>query len=310
MALSLLVLGLLFAGAGGELFVRGLVGLAAWLRIPAGVIGATVAAFATSSPELTVAITAATEGRPEIALGDALGSNIVNIGLVVGVVLLLGTTASSSLSRRDALTGLAMAGLLFMLIIDGDVSRRDGALLMLTFAAWMAATLTEALSARRDDNEAVETVAERGHARAIGAALIGLVLLVLAGRFLVEGAKSIGAELGISTFVIGVVLVSLGTSLPELATAVISRVRGHAEIGLGAALGSNIFNTSFIVGLAAIISPIEVVRRDVSISIFFGVALVVILLVVARGESLPRSRGLILIGAYVASLITLLAVQG
>ncbi len=307
---AMLGLGLLLAGCGGELFVRGLVGVASWLRIPAGVIGATVAAFATSSPELTVAVTAASDGRPEIALGDALGSNAVNIGLVVGVVLLMGATQSSSLSRRDALTGLAMTGLLFVLILDGDVSRRDGGVLMLTFAGWMAATLRDALSARRDDQNAVQTVAERRHARAAGEALVGLLLLVIAGRLLVGAAKAIGAELGISTFVVGVVLVSLGTSLPELATAVIARIRGHVEIGVGAALGSNIFNTSLIIGVAAIIAPIEVGRRDVSISIFFGAALVVLLLVLARREPLPRSRGLVLIGAYVSSLVTLLATQG
>jgi cation:H+ antiporter len=305
--LSLLGLGLVFAGTGGELFVRGLVGLAVWLRFPAGVIGATVAAFATSSPELTVAITAAADGRPEIALGDALGSNIVNIGLVVGVVLLLGTTASADISRRDALTGLAMALLLLVLVVDGELSRIDGVVLLLTFAGWMSVTLERALSAR---SAAVVTVAETRHARAVVTALIGLVFLVVAGRLLVTGAKSIGEDLGISTFVVGVVLVSLGTSLPELATAVISRLRGHAEIGLGAALGSNIFNTSFVVGLAAVIAPIGVDRRDVSISLLFGAALILVLLVGTGGKPLRRWRGVALVGAYTASIVTLLALQG
>lgn len=305
--LSLLGLGLVFAGCGGELFVRGLVGLAVWLRVPAGVVGATVAAFATSSPELTVAVTAASDGRPEIALGDALGSNIVNIGLVVGVVLLLGTTASADISRRDGLTGLAMALLLLVLMLDGDLSRGDGVVLLLTFAGWMATTLRRTLSARGD---AIGTVAERRHARALMAALAGLVLLVVAGRLLVTGAKSIGEDLGISTFVVGVVLVSLGTSLPELATAVISRLRGHAEIGLGTALGSNIFNTSFIVGVAAVIAPIGVDRRDVSISLLFGAALVLVLLLGTGEGPLRRWRGVVLAGGYAAAIVTLLAVQG
>jgi cation:H+ antiporter len=206
---------------------------------------------------------------------------------------------------------MAIALLLLLLIVDGEVSRADGALLVLTFAAWMSVTLAEALTSRPGgDDHAVETVAERRHARAIGAALIGLVLLVLAGRLLVEGAKAIGEDLGISTFVVGVVLVSLGTSLPELATGVVARVRGHAEIGFGTALGSNIFNTGFIVGVAALITPIEVVRRDVAISILFGVALVVLLLVAARDGPVPRSRGVVLLGGYVASLVALLVVQG
>jgi cation:H+ antiporter len=289
------------------LFVRGLVGLAAWLRMPAGVIGATVAAFATSSPELTVAITAARDGRPEIALGDALGSNIVNVGLVVGVVLLLGTTASAAFSRSDAATGLCMALLLLLLALDGQLSRTDGAVLLLTFAAWMSVTLAGALRARSD---VVGTVAERRHGRALVASVLGLVLLVAAGRLLVTGATSIGDELGISTFVVGVVLVSLGTSLPELATGVISRLRDHTEVGLGAALGSNIFNTSFIVGIAALLAPIDVVARDVAISVLFGAGLIVVLLLAPPGRPLRRRRGAVLVAAYVASLVTLLLVQG
>jgi cation:H+ antiporter len=304
--LLFLALGVVAAGCGGELFVRGLVGLASWLRVPAGVIGATVAAFATSSPELTVAVTAASEGRPEIALGDALGSNIVNIGLVVGVVLLFGTTSSADLSRRDAATGVSLALLLLVLALDGTLSRADGALLLILFAGWMSLTLVEALRGRSD---VVETVAELRHGRAIASSLLGLVLLVVAGRLLVGGAKSIGADLGISTFVVGVVLVSLGTSLPELATAVVSRLRGHVEVGLRAALGSNIFNTSFIVGVAAVLAPIDVVRRDVAISVGFGAALVAVLLVGARAGPLGRWRGVVLLGAYVASVLALLAVQ-
>jgi cation:H+ antiporter len=302
----LLGLGLVFAGCGGELFVRGLVGLAAWLRMPAGVIGATVAAFATSSPELTVAVSAAGEGRPEIALGDALGSNIVNIGLVVGVVLALGATSAADVSRRDALTGLAMALLLLVLVLDEEVSRRDGAVLLIAFSAWLAVTVERALRGRSD---IVATVAERRHGRALVAAALGLVSLVLAGRLIVAGAKSISEDLGLSTFVVGVVLVSLGTSAPELATAVIARVRGHAEVGLGAAFGSNIFNTSFIIGIAALIAPIGVVRRDVSISVLFGASLVAVVLVGSSGRRLPRWRGLVLLAAYAASILVLLAVQ-
>lgn len=302
----MLGLGLLFAGCGGELFVRGLVGLAAWLRMPAGVIGATVAAFATSSPELTVAVSAAGEGRPEIALGDALGSNIVNIGLVVGVVLALGATSAADVSRRDALTGLAMALLLLVLVLDEEVSRRDGAVLLIAFSAWLAVTVERALRGRSD---IVATVAERRHGRALVAAALGLVSLVLAGRLIVAGAKSISEDLGLSTFVVGVVLVSLGTSAPELATAVIARVRGHAEVGLGAAFGSNIFNTSFIIGIAALIAPIGVVRRDVSISVLFGAALVAVVLVGSSGRRLPRWRGFVLLAAYAASIFVLLAVQ-
>jgi cation:H+ antiporter len=304
--LTFLAMGVLLAAVGGEFFVRGLVGLAAWARVPAGVIGATVAAFATSSPELTVAISAAQDGTPEIALGDALGSNIVNIGLVVGIVLLMGVTAATEISRRDAATALGMALLLFVLLIDGDVTRYDGALLLATFAVWIVWTTRTAL---RDRSDIVEAVGERRHGRSVAEAVIGLVCLIAAGRLLVVGAKGIGDDLGVSTFVIGVILVSFGTSLPELATAIISRVRGHAELGVSTALGSNIFNTSFIVGVAAVLAPIEVAAREAVVSIVAGVTLILVLLVGTKDEALSRWRGAILVGGYCISLIALLAQQ-
>jgi cation:H+ antiporter len=212
-----LVLGIGFAAVGGELFVRGLVGVSAWARVPAGVIGATVAAFATSSPELTVALNAAAEDRPEIALGDALGSNMVNLGVAVGLLLLAGTTNASDLSRRDAFTGLALVLLLALMVIDGDVARTDGLVLNLCFAAWLAivirqtARLPEAQphGGSSQDETVVAKLGERLHGRSVIESLIGLGLLVAAGRLLVIGAKGIGAELGLSTFVVGVVLVSL-----------------------------------------------------------------------------------------------------
>jgi cation:H+ antiporter len=304
--LAYLGFGVLLAALGGELFVRGLVGLAAWARVPAGVIGATVAAFATSSPELTVAISSAADGRPEIALGDALGSNLVNIGLVVGIVLVLGIRSPTSISRRDAATALGTALLLLLLLLDGNVSRVDGVVLLIAFAAWIAVTTKDALQGR---SEIVETVGEKRHVRSVAEALLGLVCLIAAGRLLVVGAKELGADLGISTFVVGVVLVSFGTSLPELATAIISRARGHAELGVSTALGSNIFNTSFIVGVAAVLAPIEVSVREAAVTLVVGAAMIPLLLVRTRGMPLARWRGVALIAAYVLSLLAVVLIR-
>ena len=139
--------------------------------------------------------------------------------------------------------------------------------------------------------------------------MLGLVFLVAAGRLLVVGAKGLGADLGLSTFVVGVVLVSLGTSLPELATAVASKLRGHAELGLGTALGSNVFNTSFIVGVATVLSPPEVDRRDVWTSLVFGAAVLVVLLWRVKGEDVGRWRGALLLAMYGGALGALLLLQ-
>jgi len=305
------------AAVGGELFVRGLLGVAWWLRLPASVIGATVAAFATSSPELTVGINAAADDRSEIALGDALGSNIVNIGLVVGLLLLAGA-AARDLSRRDTLTALGLTVLMGFLVLDGELQVTDGVVLLVAFAGWLAHTLTRAFEQREDqpssadgeaDDEAFQALAEHKHGRSVVEALFGLVFLVAAGRLLIVGAKGLGDELGLSTFVVGVVLVSFGTSLPELATAISARLRGHTELGLGTLLGSNIFNTSFIVGIATVISPIDVQRRDVWISLGVGAAMLAVLVWRVRGVTLGRWRGVVLISMYIAVLVVLLALQ-
>ncbi len=159
------------------------------------------------------------------------------------------------------------------------------------------------------DDEAFQTLGEHRHARSVAEALVGLVFLVAAGKLLVVGAKGLGADLGLSTFIIGVVLVSFGTSLPELATAISARVRGHTELGLGTVIGSNIFNTSFIVGIATVISPIDVERRDVWISLGVGGAMLLVLLWRVHGIALGRWRGVVLVSMYLAALAMLLVLE-
>ena len=296
--------GLICAAVGGELFVRAAVGVAAWARVPAGVIGATVAAFATSSPEMSVAVGAAVDGRPEIALGDALGSNVVNIALVLGLALLVGPIAAPREStHRDVPFAVIVPLATIVLALDGMVSRLDGAILAALFALWLSLTT---LAARRERSWAVAVLAERSHARSILEIVIGLAFLIAAGRLIVSGAKEVGADLGLSTFVIGATVVAVGTSTPELATTVIARVRGHAEVGLGTVIGSNIYNGAFIIPLAALIHPISFSFRDVAVALGFGLALVALLLN-ARG-ALGRRLGcvfLVIYGSYVIVLVTL-----
>ena len=223
--------GLVCAAVGGELFVRSAVGIAAWARVPAGIIGATVAAFATSSPEVSVAIGAAADGRPEIALGDALGSNVVNIALVLGLALLFGPIASPRDStRRDVPFAVIIPLATIVLALDGMITRVDGAILGVVFIAWLFLTTR---AARRERSYAAAVLAERSHKRSVVEMLLGLVFLVAAGRLIVTGAKEVGADVGLSTFVIGATMVAVGTSTPELATTLIARIRGHAEVGLG-----------------------------------------------------------------------------
>lgn len=174
-----LLIGVLCAGGGGELFVRGTVGMASALRIAPGIIAATVAAFATSSPELTVSLTAALAGTPQIALGDALGSNVVNVALILAVaVLIVPIRVPRSAVRRDFPTALVVPVIVGLLLLDGVLSRLDGILLLALFAGWLLMVVSEA---KRQRSSAPEMLGEQKPLLAILTGIAGLALLVLAG---------------------------------------------------------------------------------------------------------------------------------
>jgi cation:H+ antiporter len=252
------LLGVIAAGAGGELFVRGSVGLAEWGRIPPGIIGATIAAFATSSPEFAVAVSAALAGTPNISLGDVLGSNVINVALILTMDSL---RASRDSIKRDFPVAMLVPVLLAILAFDGVLSRLDGVLLLVVFLTWLTATVIEA---RRQRSAADEVLGAPRSWLALVYSLAGLACLITAGQLIVGGARGIALSFGLDEFVIGATVVAAGTSIPELATTVIARLRGHAEIGLGTVLGSNIFNGLWIVAVVVIITPITVHWQELS----------------------------------------------
>jgi cation:H+ antiporter len=291
----------LCAGVGGELFLAGLVRLARWARISAGIVATTLAAFATSSPELTVAVTSALAGAPEIALGDALGSNVVNVALILGLAALIAPIpASPERSARDLLAAALAPPLIGVLALDGLLSRGDGILLLGVFTAWLAAAALEARHQRRASRAAEPSPPWRF--AALGVA--GLALLAVAGRLVVSGARGIAEASGMHEFVIGATLVAIGTSVPELAIAVVSQLRGRHEVGLGTVLGSNIFNAGFIVGVAATLTPIRVLWSEVSWALLIGTATVALVAVQRRG-GIGRPRGLLLIALYALYVLML-----
>lgn len=303
----LLIVGLILAGVGGECFVRGLVGIAHWMRIPSGIIAATIAAFATSSPEFTVAIHAATAGAPAIALGDALGSNVVNVALVLGIALLFGPLhAERGAIKRDLPVALLGPVVTALLLIDGYLSRIDAVLMLAMFIAWLVVSIREAARAR---SAAEEVLGEKSHVKAILISACGLVCLVLAGGFIVDGAKVIGDAMGWDPFVVGATLVALGTSTPELATVLVSRIRKHDEVGLGTVLGSNIFNGFWIVAVAALIHPIEVQVQVTVVGLVFGLVSV-LLIVPRRGSVISRRVGLLLVALYAAYVVVMIQSGG
>lgn len=291
------------AGIGGELFVRGTVSLARWARISPGIIGATVAAFATSSPELSVSLSAALAGKPQIALGDALGSNVVNVGLILALALVIsGIQCPRSSVKRDFPVALVVPVLTGVLFLDGVLSRLDGFLMLGLFLAWLTATVFEA---HRQRNAAAEVFGEQRKWLVVLFSLAGLAFLGAAGSLIVAGARGIAIAFGLQEFVIGATIVAVGTSVPELATTVIAKLRGHDEVGLGTILGSNIFNGLLIVAVAAIIHPISVSWREIAVALVFGL-LVLAFTYPARQGFIARRRGvllLVLYGVYLAAIL-------
>ena len=298
-----MVSGVALAALGGEFFVRGSVGLAKWLRIPAGIVGATVAAFATSSPELSVSVLASIDGRPEIALGDAAGSNLVNLGVVLGFTVLLSPVVVRVADlRRELPIGIAAMGLLWVFAGDGSFSRIEAAGFLAVFVFWLVWVVRDA----RRDRIDVEALTSSGRGRTLLELAVGLCMLVAAGRLVVTAAKGIGQSLGWSEFVVGTLLVAVGTSTPEFVTAVIAARRGHSDVGVGAVLGSNIFNTLFIVGVAGLIRPITGDVEGLDFAVALGI-LGTLLVIPNRENIVGRVRGVVLLALYAGFVVAVLS---
>ncbi|PKO84377.1 MAG: hypothetical protein CVU17_04310 [Betaproteobacteria bacterium HGW-Betaproteobacteria-11] len=288
----------LLAAAGGEAFLKGILGTALHLRVPKLLVATTLAAFATSSPELTVSTLAALAGQPEIGLGDALGSNVVNIALIFGLALLFGPIKAARRELgRDFVLALSVPLLTLWFARDGRLSSGDGALLLVLFAGWIALAMRAAASHRE---AAVATDIDIGTVRPLAALLYGiggLAALIAAGRLFVVGAGGIATSLGIDTYVIGATVVAIGTSLPELVTVILARLRGHDDVSVGTLLGSNLFNGLTVVGVAASIHPIQAPTLEIAVTLGCGVA-ALLLLIPNRTGQIPRARGLLLLLLY------------
>ncbi|HRH97634.1 MAG TPA: calcium/sodium antiporter [Prosthecobacter sp.] len=298
--LLMLIAGVVLAWFGGEIFVKGGVGIAHWAHWPKAVVGVTVAAFGTSAPEFMVAINAALDGVPNISLGDVLGSNVVNIALVLAIVLSIsGMKAEDDGVRRDWTVALLTPGMLYGLLRDGWFSRLDALILLGAFAVWLFVVIRHARAHARRQAPHAQRVSPAKPAMHLAA---GLGLLIVAAQLVVTGGKGVALALGWSPFIVGAVVVAAATSTPELATTLISRVRGHHDVGLGNILGSNIFNMLFIASVAALIHPYPVNMAEIHPSLWFGV-LTVLLILPAKCGSIRRWRGVLLLGLYLAYVL-------
>lgn len=304
-SVALVLAGLALLVGGGELLVRGAAGLARTLGLSPLVIGLTVVAFATSAPELAVTVGATISGEPDLAVGNVVGSNIVNVLLILGLsAMLVPLAVSSRVVRIDVPVMLALSVAALLLALDGRISALDGMVLLGVVIVYTAGSVVGARRETAAGRATGEPSARPSRAwMDVVLALGGVVLLVLGAQSLVTGATDIALSLQVSTAVIGLTVVAIGTSLPELATSVIAARRGQRDIAIGNIVGSNIFNIGAVLGLSATISPggVPVADSIVAVDLPLMVAAALALLPVAfTGFEMSRAEGTLLVALYAA----------
>jgi cation:H+ antiporter len=282
--------------AGGELLVRGASTIARAFHLSPLLIGLTIVGFGTSAPELIVSVQAALAGQPAIAIGNVLGSNIGNILLILGISALIAPLIIPGRKLwRDLGFMLLATGTIWVMLLDGNVTRLDGIILLAGLIVFLVTAFRT--GSGHPPEEGHEVTGPAWKPWAITGA--GLVLLVIGARFLVDSASTIARDYGISEAVIGLTVVAVGTSLPELATSVIAAFRKHTEIAVGNIVGSNIFNIFGILGVTALIAPIPAEARFAAIDMPWVTASAIGLTIVAFVlGGLPRIAGLGLLAAY------------
>lgn len=298
--------------------MKGASRLAVGMGIPPLIVGLTVVALGTSSPELAISVGSALEGRPDLAVGNVVGSNIFNVLVILGICALIAPlVVRSQLVRFDVPVMLAVSVLTFLLAMDGLISRGDGALLILVFFGY-AAVLTRKARAERPDVAAEFEAPYRGPLRTVvwNLALVGvgIGLLVIGSNLLVDGAVVVASRLGLGELVIGLTLVAAGTSLPEVATSVVAVVRGARDIAAGNVVGSNILNLLVVLGATGLASPAGVAVAPGAIDLDLPVMVVVALAclpIFFTGSRIDRWEGLLFLGYYAvyASYLVLRATE-
>ena len=302
--LLLLVAGFVMLVKGADLFVDGASGIATKFGIPQLVIGLTIVAMGTSAPEAAVSITAAFGGSADITIGNIVGSNILNILIILGISALVYPLAiQKSTLIVDIPVVLLATAVLYLLGFDGNISRIDAMIMLVIFAAYLSylfiGAKKEASLQKAENTDAEENAAkEISLLKASIFTVIGLALIIGGSNFVVNSATAIATALGLSQRFIGLTIVALGTSLPELFTSVTAALKKNSDIAIGNIVGSNIFNILFIVGLSGIIIPVpfaEGFRFDMIVS---GVAAAALLLFCLPKKKLPRFAGAIMLVGY------------
>ena len=314
-SIGYLAIGFVLLYFGGEGLVRGAGHMALRFGMSPFIVGMTIVAFATSTPELAVSLQAAFAGVDDVAIGNVVGSNIANIGLILGICALIRPAeVHSRMLRLDLPWLILVSGLLLAFLYDGRISRPAGLVFLVglgMFLYWNIQIARREQAVERVRAEVEGLVPKQGVHGAGDVLLIaaGLVALVLGGAAFVKGGVSFAAALGVTPAVIALTVIAVGTSLPELATSMVAATKGDADIAVGNIVGSNFFNILAVLGITAVFHPLErgdITMVDLTVMIMFAMVLVPLIMV---RERIGRPEGIVLLTAY-AAYITWLFRQG
>ena len=298
----LTIVGLVMLCFGGNWLVSGGVTIARKFHISNLIIGMTIVAYGTSTPELAASVAAAGE-HSAIILGNIIGSNIANVGMVIGVAAILVPLAvSKSVLRKEIPIMLGVSVLLVLISIDGEISQYDGVLLLVGLGVFAYYTFKDVMKQRAESKEKIQQGANNIYLKSAGLIGIGVVLLYVGARFTVDNAVILATEFGLSEKIIGLTVIAIGTSLPELITSIIAIRKGHADIGVGNIIGSNIYNILMIMGVGAALGGV-LVTSDVYVDYAIMVAFSLSLLIAIKTGIISRFMGICLTIGYVAYLI-------
>ena len=299
----LLLIGLVMLCFGGNWLVSGGVTIAKKFRISNFVIGMTIVAYGTSTPELAASLAAAGD-HGAIILGNIVGSNIANVGMVIGIsAILIPVAIQKSVFRKEIPIMLGVSLLLVLLSIDGELSQYDGALLLVGLGVFAFFTFRDALKQRIATRDNSENTQNNIYVKSFGLIGIGIVVLYIGAILTVDNAVIIASEFGLSEKIIGLTVIAIGTSLPELITSIIAIRKGHSDIGIGNIIGSNIYNVLMIMGVGAALGGVLItsdVYVDYAIMIIFSLSLLIGL----KTKIINRTMGIILATGYVLYLVT------
>ena len=302
--------------AGGELLVRGAVTIARHLKVSPAVIGLTVVAMGTSLPELAASLAAALRGAPDVAIGNVVGSNIINVAGIAATTALLTPLVVYPKALRLEWPFMFLASWVgFLLARDGTVDRLEGGFLLLSLVLFSFYMARLAQSESTDAPPLAQALTEEALGKASKATALrthvlfivaGIALLTVGGRVLVKGAIDLATVAGVSERIIGLTLVAVGTSLPELAATIVAARRGHAEMALANVIGSNIFNILGVLGTVALVRPIPVTAAILSSDMWWMLGFSLLLFpLMQRRRKVAKTEGVLLLVAYVVYLVSL-----